>query len=600
MSRVLTSTLLSITIGCGAAHAAVRTLAECDHAVVASPGDLASYRCFLLAARGGGATFDDAAARLEAILVRDPGRAQARLALALVRDSQASPGAEAEFRSAVDLFLRGGDPAGETLASTALASWLMRHGRTGDAGPELDRAADAAARAGDTASTARVAIARAWLAYRQLDYGRAQRLLDESQSTAASAADWEVKSSWLGVRGMVLWALGRQAEARTTYLGQAALLEQAGDRYGEAVARVNVVLLTNDPAEKKARAFQTIEVARAAGHRGVESAAYFYLAEASSGQEALEYARRSLELSRDADTIDQQGRSARVYANSLLPFDRDEAFRVIDDAAETARSRGDPNEVVRDLFVRARMQWNGGTHEAAVADSVRLLDAVEALRNFQPEDMVRAQRFGQWRIAYYTVANHLLLGHLRDEGDETGRAADRERAFGIVERMRARLLLDRLDAAQAQVAAADGAARRRRADLLGRVAAINRRLLDPHLEAPARAETVRKLEAAERAVDEATAALAREDARFGALMAPELATLADVRAALAPGEALVAYQLSEVWQRGARPDGAWAWVVTPSSAAVVRLPDQVNPDLAIAPFLGLIARRDGSEGHAAA
>ena len=82
---------------------------------------------------------------------------------------------------------------------------------------------------------------------------------------------------------------------------------------------------------------------------------------------------------------------------------------------------------------------------------------------------------------------------------------------------------------------------------------------------------------------------------------PDFASLADVRAALAPDEALLSFQIAP-WKdlAGDFGGGSWLLVSTRSGTRPHRLPDRTELRPAVSVFAGLIEARDGSEAEGAA
>jgi hypothetical protein len=252
-------------------------------------------------------------------------------------------------------------------------------------------------------------------------------------------------------------------------------------------------------------------------------------------------------------------------------------------------------------MVRGEARWRSGPRPEAVADSLAALDAVEAMRNLQPDTQVRARAFARWAAPYTRLAGHLLAGHLRTEGQSPS-PADLELAFHVTERRRARVLLDGLDAAQATgAAAAGGETARRRNEVLGAIASVQRRLLTPALDASTRRRLAEDLARLEREEEGLRDALARADARFAIPPPSRVAALPLVQAALGADEALIAYQVAPLVS--AADDelfegGSWAFAITRSDVRAVPL--DAAPLEALPLFLGLFERRDGSEAAAAA
>src|SRR6185295_17992829 len=108
----------------------------------------------------------------------------------------------------------------------------------------------------------------------------------------------------------------------------AELLAQSGNRYDEAVVRVNLVLLAgsyNLPLDRQlAMAKSALALAAASGNVRFEGTACFYLASLTKGDEALGYARRSLSIARNGGTFEQTVMALRATASLTLAVDRAE------------------------------------------------------------------------------------------------------------------------------------------------------------------------------------------------------------------------------------------------------------------------------------
>ena len=156
---------------------------------------------------------------------------------------------------------------------------------------------------------------------------------------------------------------------------------------------------------------------------------------------------------------------------------------------------------------------------------------------------MRARVFAQWSHAYADLAGHLLAGDLLPAAQAS--PEDVELAFSVLERRRARSLLDQLDAAQATpVVAPQGPLRERRARLLADLATVQRHLADPGLPESERKRLLGeldRLEAEEGALREETA---RAHPAFASLHKPTFPSLREVREALREEEALLAFQIA--------------------------------------------------------
>lgn len=582
-----------------AAAAAAAALDRCDTTLAEGRDSIRAFRCVVLAGSTGRIAIEALVGAIDDRLAQDPSNPVLRLARATLAEERRGPEAESDYASAAAAFSASADRPGQVLALVSLSSFHSRRRNLEAAIRALDDARRAAEGTGDEALAARVEIQAAWIAYAQSDYGRAGRTLDAVAASARrDAAD--LLPRWLGARAATFWALGDHDAAAAAYRQQLDLLRQAGDVRGQAAALNNLALLSRGEA-KRTYARQSLEVARRTGNRSSEAYALFYLSEASTGAESAGFARRALAAARAARNPVAEAMAARRLALAMLATDEAEAYRLIESSIAAARAMADADETVRQLVIRSVMRWQTGPRERAVADSLEVIDAIERIRNLQPEDVVRARRFAQWRYAYYRLAWHLLQGTQAPGGRVT--AEERELAFATLERVRARMLLDRLDSAQAPVASrlpADHPLRQARRRLLQEIAAVNRRLAARDLGEADRADALAKLAHLEREEQAASARLAAEDPAFAAVRLPPLPRTADLRAALSPDEAFIVLQVIDLPLDAGGSYGGWVWVLTRNDLRLVRIDDTTGLTARIDAFVGLIARRDYGEAPAAA
>jgi hypothetical protein len=579
--------------------AASAALDGCDWGLVEGRDSARAFRCIMLAGSSGAFSVDALARAIDERLARDPASPVLKLARGALADERGDPAAESDYAGAAAAFAASGDRPGEVLALVSLSSFHSRRRNLEAASRVLDDARRRAEAAGDEALIARVEIQAAWIAYNQADYGLAARTLDAVADAARREAS-DLLPRWLGARAAAFWALGDHRAAAAAYREQLALLVEAGDVRGQASALSNLALLSEGEV-KRDYARRSLEAARRTGDRRTEAYALFYLSEASAGAESVAFARRALEAARAVRDPVGEAMAARRLAVALLPTDEVEAFRLIDESIASARAMADADETVRQLIIRSIMRWQTGPRGRAVADSLEAIEAIERIRNLQPEDGVRARRFAQWRYAYYRLAWHLLQGTLAPAGQVT--AEDRELAFATLERVRARLLADRLDSARAPLASrlpADHPLREARRRLLREIAAVNRRLAARDLSDADRTDALAELARLEREEEAASARLAAEDPAFAAVRLPPQPGTAELRAALAPDEALVILQVIDLPLDSGGSYGGWVWVLTRQGLDLVRIADASGLTARIDAFVGLIARRDEGGTLAAA
>ncbi len=597
--RTVTLVLWSLSLALRAGASPAPSMTSCRDLVRDRPGALESYACFRAAAHFDG-SFDRAAVELRAIRRRDPGNVLADLVLADL-EADRGPGSERAYRDVADRAAAKNDRGIESLALLKLSAVLLRHQRLTDAQAALERAQNAAEKVGSYWPAA-VETAQSRIAYARGDYGRAMILLKDAESHLFPDAPRDARASCLSALGATSWALAHFDEAAAAYHRLAALFHDAGDRFGESGALVSGILVSSNrgvvPAEEMRRmARNALELAVLGGNLDGEGRASFYLAQYTSGAEAIGHARRALAIARRLGDVGGIMMGLRAAASLTAREDRPEGFRLIDEAIALAQQHGDLAEVARNRIVRSRISWSLGPRSQAITDSLAALDAVEAERDLQEDSLVKAWRFSAWRTPYYELSGHLLSGHLLEPAGARPSREDLALAFAVIERMRGRMLLDTMDAAHATAAVAPQTTlAARHTALLKEVAELRRRLLDPALPSDERSRATESFQrlAAEEASSRSALAVAAP--RFGALRAPHLASLDEVAASLDRDQALLSFQIAI--DRGSDQTflgGSWLLVRTRAAVKIYHLPPFETIWTRVPVLVGLLGRRDGSE-----
>lgn len=577
------------------------TPAQCEAQVRRAPASLDAYQCFWLLARQGHA--HEAETRLFALLARDPHNQHARFFLARIAGDSGRDEAEPMYRQAAAGFAAAGDARGEVRARLGLGLFLNRRHRASEFEAEIAAARAVAVASGDRWLAAWVHNEEAALAFRKGDYGGAWRQYKEVEATVVPDGPLDLQALCFGGLGGVYLEVGRIEDAAEYTKRAAALCHRAGDFYDEARHRGNLVLsgfrlAVQDLAEPDdiiPLAREALAAAQAGGNRGTEARAHLYLGDLLSGTEAREHYRLGLEISRETKETAGLILGLRGLALSLLesePRDPEQAWQLGAEALELARGSGWYTNLA--CLARARMRWMTGPRDQAVADSLAALDAIEAMRDLQDDSVVRARVFSMWSFAYDRLAGHLLA-------PPSASSDDRELAFSVLERRRARVLLDELDAAHATGRLApSGPRHEQHAALLRGIAAAQRRLLAA--QGAERGRAARELERLELEESAARTEMLRADPRFAALRRPERPRLAEVEQALGEQEALLSFEVASRRNVDNRTtEGASRlWVHTRQGTRLHPLPDRGALRSPVALFLGLIQRRDGSHRDAAA
>lgn len=385
-------------------------------------------------------------ARLSAL--REGGRAGGWLLRVLgTREAVAgAPEAEATFASAIAAFNAAGDLRGEAVARATLADFLSRRRRFAEAEQEIRRADELAAKSGRPDAVARVRLREALIALLRQDPLGGLARMDAGEEAARASGDDDLLADWHETRARLLWAAGRYTESLEAYRRQIDALERLGETARMANVLANMAFSTTDARQRRSFAEEALDRAERSGNLSAEVSARFSLAEIDDGQEGLTHALRGLEAARRLGDAGQLRMALRAAGFRLAKSGKREGLDLLREAVESATKAGDPAEKARCLTVLSRVLWEVGPRDEAIRESLASLDAVEETRTGPASAESRAVRFGQWNRLYYRAAGYILSGTLLDRPDEVP-PDEIALAFRVSERMKARNLLDSLDAA---------------------------------------------------------------------------------------------------------------------------------------------------------
>jgi len=591
----------------GGAVVAGDGLAVCDQKVRARPDDYYSFHCYLDAARSE-RRWDDAVRRLEGLLAIDPANTFARVVLARVENDRGAPRAEALFRQAASEFAARKMPVGEVFARLDLAFLLRRFGRLPDAASEVAAARSTAESAGVPMLLTNVLAEEGWIAYTQGDYTEALARFRSAETRSGAQGPWLIRASILSGLGSTLWAVGEDRQSYDAYVRLVEGHHQRNESYAEARQLYNLALLAQRlaatgaaaPAEWRELMHRALALAVSTGNRDAEGSVRLSLAmdPLRSLPERLADAEAALRLGRES--VDQHRLCAALrevaHLRSLSdPVHAEATLPLAEEAVARARAVGDPQGMARGIIRLAETRWKIGPPERALADSLEALDAIERIRELQRDDLVRARLGSEWTFYYYSLIRKLLH---REPASE----ADRELAFQIGERLRGRVLLDRLDAARATGAGGDSELHRRRREVLEQIGVEQARLQSSLLAEVDLQESLRALETLEQESTSLGDELARVDPAFARLRRPVPPSIAETLAALGPDEAmlvfLLASQADDPIPGESDYGGSWIFALSREGATVYALPDEEEIAASVGMFLGMIERRDGSEESA--
>ena len=558
---------------------------RCEQLAAAQPESAETARCFDQT----GETLkraDQAKAKLRELLRRYPGSPWPTFFL-VYRD----PGALEALPGVAAAFAARGDAEGEVSARVNLYRLLFNAGRVGEAGAQVERTVRVAQGSGKPALIARARVLEArhlWGTGRDLE--GAYLLLRQAEPALFPDGLYSAQRECLLALANLDLELGRYQEGLEVFRRLAELAAAKGDPFSAANARYGMARAVLDRTaelpsaagrQEVARlAQQALDAATAARNGNILVRVHWMLGILSRGEAARRHFDACLSA---AATAADQSYCLNGLSRLLSRTAPGEAQAAIDRSLRLARQAQDPWSQAFAWREQMRLSWTAGK-EAAAARSA--LDAIEALRD-RHAGSSQAEAFSTWSEDYYWLSGRLLDAGLRE-----GKPEDLEQAFQIAERLRARSLIDTLEAAHA-VPAATVPIRQRRGEALERISTVQRRLLDPALPAAERAAASRELERLE--IEEADLRNQLAPA-LDASRRPDFATLARVRQALGADEALLSFQISS-WEdeRGDPAGGSWLLVTTRGGTRPYRLPGRGELRPAVRLLNGTFDRRDGAD-----
>ena len=436
--------------------------------------------------------------------------------------------------------------------------------------------------------------------YRGGDLEHAFLLLEAIERDVFTSGTAALKRSWLNTVVRVTYPLERNDDFEDALKLQLALAREERDLPSEAWAlyALGVFHLTTRLPSKKAQDDaqalfeEALAAARSAKHDAIESLARLELGKLSGGETGGEHLRVCRNLGDSVTRID----CCWALASNLLEQDRDsaEARRLIDEALAGTAELSDPWSIYG-WEARLQVHWATLERPEAIQRSLDVLESVETLRDAQTSGPGRTGLLSRWIGPYYWLSGRLL----DDSADSTDRRADLELAFTVTERMRARVLLEALEAARASTPPPESEPLMAKLEeILDHKVGIQRRWIDPRLGADERAELRQLLDEVERDEEAARQQLALAYPASAVSRPRDFASLEEIESNLGEEEALLSFQLGldeDFYGRFA--GGSWLLAITRSRTRSYRLPGLVDLDTRLDTALGFTDPDDGLNGY---
>ncbi|RMH16396.1 MAG: CHAT domain-containing protein [Acidobacteria bacterium] len=398
-----------------------------------------------------------------------------------------------------------------------------------------------------------------------------------------------------------LWQLGRFAEASDVFAQVLERSREVGDRrrlplieFSKLGADLSLENLVNPDLEAARASFvaryeEVLRLAREVDYPRIETHSHLLLGKLMGGAEGERHLEICIAQGRERGFDDILLHCLNRLAATVVRRDPERARALRAEAERIVLPPGNERWVAIGWTDAATVDWALLPRQQAAWRSLIGLEQVEVLRALQGRPSTRAEFFSEWVDVYSALAGRLL-----DPAYGEPSAADLATAFHVMERLRARVLLETLAQAQAappEPRADDPRVQRRQALLLD-VFEHNRKLLAPDLTAERR----RQLEASLDQLRREAARLTTSDPAYRVLQRPSFASLAEVQRALAEDEALLSFQIAP--RENILRDvagGSWLMVVTRDAVRSLPLPEGRLLRFNVETYLDLFPRRDGRE-----
>ena len=589
-------------------HAApppMRTYEDCEALLAEQPERRQPYSCIYRVGRING-TLETSRERFEALAEADPDNPWPRYGLSNVLvdlgDRRAAEPLVSKVAAELDDYPHK-DAMDQVTVHLDLGLTERDLGSFSKARAALRRAGEVAEEAGLEELAAMAKIERASLD-RALGAEQAEvrRLLGEALPVIEASGDYTFRLKAYNAAAMVEMWSGDVAEARRYREKILDLAVEHGDTYVEAAMRGRLLLTRmdevdlrdlGDVSEIRRDARALVELAERAGNPHTKKQGMLALAYTEADRAA------SVAAMREVVALEESLGRPNVYIETRHDLlvrlvmgsdeERAEALRLAKASVEQAATDGTlgcKHDSAADVAIAS---WANGDLEEAVRWGERAIEVADLIRDVQVDDWDRVLWLEVHASTYYQLSGNLL-----EHG--TG-PADVQRSFEVAERLRARTLLERLDAADVDVIPPDDPRAVARQQTLTEISRAQKKLLLADLSDDERNVLLEELEELEDRERAQRLELARSNADFAELrMQGNPPALTDVQARLAPHEAILAYQIADVRNWKLRPEGgAWVLVITKDAVTPVSIVERRLLQKQIPMVSGLVEARDGSE-----
>jgi CHAT domain-containing protein/Tfp pilus assembly protein PilF len=271
----------------------------------------------------------------------------------------------------------------------------------------------------------------------------------------------------------------------------------------------------------------------------VLNAMSYALAETGQLDRAIETQQRALKInkrwnSRIATEINGLG---YLY----LARDPVVAARYFQRSLDAAHNESDSPLVISPHYGLAEAYRQQGHLDLAIEHYQQAIDAIESIRTQLISDQHRATFSGQYQRIYTRLIEALMERHERDP-----KAGDDRRAFAILERAKARSLVEAIREARIEVGQEpDEDMDRREKQLDAHIAELQKRLIQPEVSGEERRELQQRLSQAEQEFERMKAEIKLRNPRYAAFNYPNPLSIGEAQRLLDNRTAIVAYLVTK-------------------------------------------------------
>lgn len=427
--------------------------AVCEARFAASPEDREPGRCFRQVVGRDESLRGEAIRRLERLWRDHPDNPHLPFNLALLEWSLYTRRVPDLLAEAARLFAERGAVKEELDSRVNQSRFLIYVGRLEEAVPVLDRLAARATELGETRYAVGARIETARLRLQEGEVESAWQLLHLSEvrahvETAEPGA--QVRVDWFHLAGRTAFELGRYGEARRAFRNglEEVSVSSTETSFRQLLAAVHISSALPTEADRR-QALRLLDEAlgsaQRSGNRMAEAHVHRFLGKLLEGAEGERHLRRCVDLAQElGEAASLTALCQGALAVHLADSAPEEAQRRIELAREALLGEDPWSRTFVELD-HMRVDWVSMPRERCLQRAFETLDLIEQLlvgRSSGRE--ARARVRSQWLDPYHWVAGRLLEGR---EGESEPEPEDVDRAFRVVERMRAQALAEALRAA---------------------------------------------------------------------------------------------------------------------------------------------------------